>query len=124
MQWKGRMVSRCKHEGKKKADTRQTYCKYLAVLLSKPLTMEERADSPDCNVSPRHRRLCANAGFLKYASIMAGFSHEDSMVVWLYLEQQYKTRGVLSGGCFDTSGEQGARGAWNAKCTLFRCIHS
>lgn len=67
----------------------KTYCTCLAVLLSKPLTMEaERVVSPDGSVSLRSRRLFTNAGFLKYASMMAGFSQEDSIVVWLYLKQQ------------------------------------
>lgn len=50
--------------------------------------MEERVVSPEGSVWPRYKRLSANAGFLKYASIMAGFSQEDSIVVWLYLKQQ------------------------------------
>lgn len=85
--------------------------------------MEERVDSPDDSLSPRHSRLFPNDGFLKNASIMAGFSHEDSIVVWLYLRYlAVQTSGCswmihtvcIAIFCTYTSGEQGVRSSPDA----------
>lgn len=82
--------------------------------------MEERDDSPDGSDSPRHRRLFPNDGFLKKASIMVGFSHEDSIVVWLYLkhtaaQQQLRSLFLADIAIFCT--EQGVRSSPDANCT-------